>query len=106
MEGNRPLLWQENRNNFIAGAYGNPEDSASQLIYWQNMENAHYPWARENVERLEAQIAQQMQAMQQKIAEQQKDIANHEGYEQYLMDEINKGGAVNVNNNVADANAV
>jgi hypothetical protein len=106
MEGNRPLLWQENRNNFMAGAYGNPQDPACQLIYWQNMENAHYPWARENVERLEAQIVQQMQAMQQQIAAQQQDIANHEGYEQYLMGEINKGGAVNGNNNVADANAV
>lgn len=106
MEGNRPLLWQENRNNFMAGAYGNPKDPACQLIYWQNMENAHYPWARENVERLEAQIAQQMAAMRQQIAAQQQDITNHEGYEQYLMDEINKGGAVNGNDNVTRPNAV
>lgn len=100
MEGNRPLLWQENRNNFTAGAYGNPQDPACQLIYWQNMENAHYPWARENVERLEAQVAQQMQMMQEQIAAQQQEIANHEGYEKYVENEVR--GAANVNNNVAD----
>ena len=93
VENNRQFLWQENRNNFTSGAYGDPANPATQLIYWQNMEKAHYPWARDIVEQLEAQIAQQMAEMQEQIAAQQQDIANHEGYEELLQREIDRNGA-------------
>ncbi len=52
----RELLWSENRQNFQGGAYGDPSLIKTQLIFWQNMEKAHYPWARENVERLREEI--------------------------------------------------
>jgi hypothetical protein len=91
VEQSRQFLWQENRNNFTSGAYGNPAEPATQLIYWQNMEKAHYPWARDNVERLEAKIIQQMMEMQQQISMQeeqidadQQEIAARRGYEEYL----------------------
>ena len=56
IEKSRELLWQENRQNFQSGAYGDPALPQSQLIFWQNMCNAHYPWARENVERIRANL--------------------------------------------------
>ena len=62
-EENRPLLWQENRLNLERGAYGKPQSLETLLIFWQNQERAHYPYARENVERIENMIAKQAQVM-------------------------------------------
>lgn len=59
IEQSRELLWQENRQNFQSGAYGDPSLSTTQLIFWQNMEKAHYPWARDNVERIKTEIERQ-----------------------------------------------
>ena len=52
----RQTLWQEIRKNLAEGAFGDPTDKETLLIFWQNMERAHYPFARENVERLEARL--------------------------------------------------
>lgn len=96
LEDSRPTLWEENLKAFQMGAYGNPQDPATLLIYWRNMERAHYPYARENVERIEAEIAtaQKMAALQQQaaMAEQQlaaanEEIENRKGYEAYLRGE-------------------
>lgn len=46
----REQLWQLNLQNFSSGVYGNPQDPATLLRYWQMQEQAHYPHARENVE--------------------------------------------------------
>lgn len=48
----RKLLWEENRQNFASGAYGDPSLPQTRLIFWQNMERAHYPYAKENAQRL------------------------------------------------------
>lgn len=53
----RQTLWQEIRKNLAEGAFGDPTQPETLLIFWQNMERAHYPFARENVERLEESIA-------------------------------------------------
>ncbi len=52
LERSRTVLWQENRQNFQQGAYGDPTLPQTQLIFWLNMEKAHYPWAHDNVERI------------------------------------------------------
>ena len=52
IERQREFLWQENRQNFTSGAYGDPALPQTQLLFWINMEKAHYPFAHENVERL------------------------------------------------------
>lgn len=104
IEKSRELLWQENRLNFQQGAYGNPGLPQTQLIFWQNMEQAHYPWAHDNVERIKEEITrqQEMAQLKAKIAEleQQKQVAqketettkqeldNHIKYEDYLNDYI------------------
>lgn len=116
----RPTLWAENLANFERGTYGDPSDLKTQLMYWLNQQKAHYPFAQDNVERLKKAIEEQaqMQQMQQMLAQQQEQIAllqaensnraaygdhiyniakgleqdvkNHERYESYVADEINK----------------
>ena len=77
VERDRVTLWEENRLNFQSGAYGNPQDLETLLIFWQNMEKAHYPWAHDNVERIRTRIAEiaQMQQMQAQMAKLQADNA-------------------------------
>lgn len=87
VERNREFLWQENRLNFQSGAYGNPADPQTLLIFWQNMERDHYPFASDNVERFKDVVNQmQMQAqLQQQNAELQNELDNHIKYEEYLQ---------------------
>lgn len=93
----RELLWQENRQNFQQGAYGDPAMVQSQLIFWLNMEKMHYPFANDNVERLREEIARQQEMAQYQAAiaerdgiiEQQKDeIGKRAEYENYLIEKI------------------
>lgn len=95
IEKMRDMLWQENRQNFQQGAYGDPSLPQTQLIFWLNMESAHYPFAHDNVERLREEIARQQEIAQyqQAIAELQKEVENRAGYEDYLLKTINGGNA-------------
>ena len=92
VEKSRELLWQENKQNFQSGAYGNPQMPQTQLIFWQNMEKAHYPWANDNVERIKAEIQRQQElaAAQQQIQELNTEVENRTGYERKLLEEILK----------------
>jgi hypothetical protein len=72
LERNRTVLWQENRQNFQQGAYGDPTQPSTQLIFWLNMEKAHYPFAHDNVERIREIIEQQQMAMEQAMMQQQQ----------------------------------
>ena len=88
----RDFIWQENRQNFQTGAYGDPALPQTQLIFWLNMEKAHYPGAQDNVERIRSELMQQMQQMQAQIQQQsgqiqqlQTEVQNRAGYEQHLI---------------------
>lgn len=87
LEMSRSTIWQENRQNYQSGAYGDPALPQTQLIFWLNMEKAHYPFARDNVERIREEIARQQQ-----IAALEGEIANRQGYEQYLQGKITEMG--------------
>ena len=54
------------------------------------MERAHYPWARDNVDRIRDQIAQQQQMAQyqQQIAQLQTEVEHRAGYENELLGQI------------------
>ncbi len=90
IEKSREMLWQENRQNFQSGAYGDPSMPQTQLIFWQNMEKSHYPWASDNVERIKAEIARQQEIaqLQSQIAALQKDVEHRAGYEGELLNQI------------------
>ena len=64
IERQRDFLWSENRANFQQGAYGDPALPQTQLIFWLNMEKAHYPFAHDNVERLKDVINQMREQAQ------------------------------------------
>lgn len=85
VERSRQFLWQENRQNFQQGAYGDPTQPKTQLVFWLNMEKAHYPFAHDNVERLREEIKQQQIAIEQQAMLQQQRFAVQEG-------QINRGG--------------
>jgi hypothetical protein len=89
----RETLWQENRQNFQAGAYGNPQDLETLLIFWQNMERTHYPFAHDNVERIKMTIEKQqlLQQMQAQLDSQNKELKTRREYEEYLKSQINGG---------------
>lgn len=90
LESSREFLWQENRQNFQMGAYGPLDLPQTLLIFWQNMERAHYPHARDNVERLQEEIARQAQVaqMQAQIDGLAQEVANHEEYEAMLKEKM------------------
>lgn len=91
----RSTLWEENRNNFTSGAYGDPALPQTKLIFWLNMERMHYPFAHDTVEmlRLEIQRQQELEMAQQRAVQAEaqvgslnEQIAMHEGYEAFLRD--------------------
>ena len=92
-ELDRAFLWQQNKENFQAGAYGDPALPQTKLIYWQNMEKAHYPYAQDNVERIRQEIARmaQMEQMQAQIVQLQGELESHKAYEQYVKDKRSGG---------------
>jgi hypothetical protein len=97
VERSKEMLWQENRQNFQTGAYGDPTQPQTQLIFWQNMEKAHYPWASDNVERIRmeierqqeiAQYQQQIDAMGKENALLRDNVAKRAKHENELANEI------------------
>lgn len=45
LSSQRELMWQETRNNFISGAFGNPQDPMVLRMYWDLMRQLGYPKA-------------------------------------------------------------
>ena len=70
----REVLWQLNLQNLQAGVYGNPAEVGTMLRYWQMQEQAHYPYARENVEYFKALVESRRAGVEQ--AEQGAPAAN------------------------------
>lgn len=69
LAGNREAMWQEIRMNFQTGAFGNPQDIDTQILFWGMMANQHYPNAAEVKAQLEQKKQMSMQpAPQQPIA--------------------------------------
>ena len=62
---NREALWQETRNNFESGTFGNPQDINVLILYWTMMKEMHYPIAGTVLQNLQQQKEQQELAQQQ-----------------------------------------
>ena len=50
LAGNRETLWQETRMNLQTGAFGDPQDPETLLLFWTRMRSLHYPTAEETLE--------------------------------------------------------
>lgn len=65
LAGNREAMWQEIRMNLQTGAFGNPQEMDTLVLFWSMMANQHYPFAAEIKEQLEMKKQMQEQQMQQ-----------------------------------------
>lgn len=61
LANNREGLWQEARTNFTSGAYGDPAQPETLLLYWAELERLHYPLASATRKALEARFAEDRQ---------------------------------------------
>ncbi len=62
---NRRAMWEETRLNFTSGAYGNPQDLQTILMFWQMMDTLHYPGAKQAMKFASERVAEQQQLMAQ-----------------------------------------
>lgn len=62
LANNREAMWQETRENFSAGAFGDPANPDTLIMFWQKMELLHYPGAAETKRYLEEQKQAAMEA--------------------------------------------
>ena len=90
----RQYHWEQSLNLFRMGAFGDPNSVQARVTYWRNLERAHYPYAHEMVEEVEAQLEDERAKMQQQIGALEGEIGGLQGeidsrkqYEEYL-----KGG--------------
>lgn len=64
LAGNRESMWQEIRMNLQTGAFGDPSDPETLIMFWEMMAGQHYPGAAEIRERLEKKRQEQLAQMQ------------------------------------------
>ena len=79
LASNREAMWQETRQNLQTGAFGDPSQLETLVLFWAKMEELHYPGAgttkaflEEKLERERQQAAQQQAMMLQAQAAQQQ----------------------------------
>ena len=78
LANNREAMWQETRMNLQTGAFGDPANTETQILFWSKMEMLHYPGAGETKSFLEEKLQreqQQQQMLQQQMAMQQAQAA-------------------------------
>ena len=71
LAANREAMWQETRMNLQTGAFGDPSDARTLLLFWEKMQELHYPGAGETKQYIEARLQEQQDAMQQQAAQAQ-----------------------------------
>lgn len=75
---NREAMWQETRLNLQTGAFGDPTNVNTLILFWTKMAMLHYPGAEDTLEYLKEMLAQQqmmqMQAQQQQMAMQRAQM--------------------------------
>lgn len=71
LANNREAMWQEARMNLQTGAFGDPSQLQTLILFWSQMETLHYPMAAEAKKYLEQQLQQQQAAMQQQMMQMQ-----------------------------------
>ena len=88
LASNREAMWQETRLNLTSGAFGNPQNIQTLLLFWAKMEKLHYPGAgetkrfledqqkKQEIQRQQAMQMQQMQMMQAQSAEGMREPAD------------------------------
>lgn len=95
MERLREQLWEQIMGNLKNGAYGNPQDPRTMMVYWLNLERAGYPFAHENAEYF-AELAGQMNtqaALEEENTALQDELNVEKAYDEYVKMYKNAQGA-------------
>ena len=71
LANNREAMWQEARMNLQTGAFGDPSQLQTLILFWSQMETLHYPMAAEAKQYLEQQLQQQQAAQQAQMMQMQ-----------------------------------
>ena len=91
LASNREAMWQETRMNLQTGAFGDPAQLPTLILFWTKMEMLHYPGASETrgylEEELKKQQAQQQMAMQIQMAQQQAAVQAQQAQQAAGIDE-------------------
>jgi hypothetical protein len=61
LANNREAMWQETRMNLQTGAFGDPSNTETLVLFWTKMELLHYPGAAETKQYLEQKLAREQQ---------------------------------------------
>lgn len=62
LANNREAMWQETRLNLQTGAFGDPTNIDTLILFWTKMDTLHYPGAADTLDYLKEMKQQQMQA--------------------------------------------
>lgn len=71
LASNREAMWQETRQNLQTGAFGDPADPETLVLFWAKMEELHYPGAAQTKKHLEEKAQRQEELAAQQAAAQQ-----------------------------------
>ena len=71
LASNREEMWRETRENLVSGAFGNPQELETLILFWGKMEQLHYPGAKET----KAYLEDRLQAQQEQMMMQQQMMA-------------------------------
>jgi len=83
LASNREAMWQETRMNLQTGAFGDPTNLQTLILFWSKMEMLHYPGAGETRAYLEEELKKQ-QAQQQMAAQIQQMQARQQQTQQNI----------------------
>ena len=68
-------MWQETRLNLQTGAFGDPAQLTTLILFWTKMEQLHYPGAGETRAYIEEQLQRQQQMQQMQMQMQARQAA-------------------------------
>lgn len=77
LASNREAMWQETRMNLQSGAFGDPTQLQTLILFWTKMELLHYPGAGETRAYLEEEMKRQ-QAQQRMMAQMQMQAGSQQ----------------------------
>ena len=75
LASNREAMWQETRLNLQTGAFGDPSQLTTLILFWTRMEQLHYPGSSESRSYIEQQLQRQQQLQQIQMQMQAQQMA-------------------------------
>ena len=85
LANDRKAMWEETRLNFSTGAYGNPQDINTIVMFWQMMDSLHYPGAQQAL-----QFASRRAEEQRRMAAEQAATDDLRAQQKLAVDAIGK----------------